>query len=142
MLSCSKFAERNHSKPYLIMTRTLLITLALLFALPMMSKPDEYDLRRAESYRREAEYYQRKADSYRREAAYYMRKAEGYQREAAYYSRRGDADRASYYDRQGMPSITTRPRCDMPPMPIPVPPTICAVRRICCDRCFIFDACL
>ena len=82
------------------MTRTLLITLALLFALPMMSKPDEYDLRRAESYRREAEYYQRKADSYRREAAYYMRKAEGYQREAAYYSRRGDADRASYYTRQ------------------------------------------
>lgn len=40
------------------------------------------------------DYYIKKAQSYQREAEYYLKKAEGYQREAAYYTKRGDIDRA------------------------------------------------
>ena len=79
------------------MSRTLLVILTMLLALSAAARPDEYDIRRAESYTREAEYYQRKADGYRREAAYYLRQAENYSREAAYYTRNNKPDRAASY---------------------------------------------
>ena len=43
---------------------------------------DDYHIRQARSYQREAEYYTRRALSYEREAAYYNRQAQGYFREA------------------------------------------------------------
>lgn len=35
---------------------------------------DDYYIKKAQSYQREAEYYQKKADGYRREAEYYLKK--------------------------------------------------------------------
>ena len=60
---------------------------------------NDYYIKKAQSYQREAEFYQKKADGYGRKAAYYLKKEEGYQRDAAYYTKRGDFDRANTYSR-------------------------------------------
>lgn len=59
--------------------KRLLILLLALSALPLvMSAQDDFYLRKAQGYQREAEYYQKKAEGHRREAEYYLKKAENY----------------------------------------------------------------
>lgn len=82
------------------MRQSVLLFMAMFFALSAFAAPDDYARRQAESYMREAEYYQRKAASHRREAEYYLKRARSFEREAAYYSRRGDASRAADYSRR------------------------------------------
>ena len=55
----------------------------LIFPISSIGQDDFY-IKKAEGYHREAEYYQKKADGYRNEAEYYLKKAERYQREASY----------------------------------------------------------
>lgn len=83
------------------MQRSLLLIITLLCTLSIFgAPPDEYDIRQAERYTREAEYYQKKAENYRREAQYYVKEAERYQREVAYYTRHNKPDRARDYTRK------------------------------------------
>ena len=56
---------------------TTLAFISLLSSLTLLTT-DDYYLRKAQSYQREAEYYQKKADSYRHEAEYYHKKAANY----------------------------------------------------------------
>ena len=60
---------------------------------------DDYYVRQAESYMRDAEYYTKKAEGYDREAEYYNKKAQGYLREADYYTRNKKYDKANTYSR-------------------------------------------
>ena len=75
----------------------LLLSLLLSVAAVPLHAQDDYDLRRARSYLREAEYYEKRAASYLREAEYYEKRAASARREAAYWLRRGDDDRAKTY---------------------------------------------
>lgn len=79
------------------MKRLLFVFTLIVVSVLSASAQNDYYIKKAQSYQREAEYYQKKADGYRREAAYYLKKAEGYQREVAYYTKRGDLDRAKTY---------------------------------------------
>ena len=81
------------------MRQTLMFLLLLFAFTASASAQDNYYLKKAQEYQRDAEYYQKKAEGYRRDAAYYLKKAEGYQRDAAYYTKRGDLDRARTYTR-------------------------------------------
>ena len=53
---------------------------------------NDYYIKQAQSYQREAEYYTKQALGYEREVDYYNRQAQGYLREAEYYSKRGAFD--------------------------------------------------
>lgn len=64
--------------------------------LPLYAQNDYY-MRQARAYQREAEYYTRLALRYEREVEYYNRQAQGYLREAGYYSRRKDYDNVKFY---------------------------------------------
>ena len=81
------------------MKQLLFIFTMIAISVISVSAQNDYYIKKAQGYQREAEYYQKKAEGYRREAAYYLKKAEGYQREVAYYTKRGDLDRAKTYSR-------------------------------------------
>lgn len=71
------------------MKQLMFIVLLLLSLLPLRAQNDYY-IRQAQSYQREAEYYTKQALRYEREVDYYNRQAQGYLREADYYSKRKD----------------------------------------------------
>ena len=81
------------------MRKLCLLSVLILSIASMAYAQDDYYLKKAKSYQREAEYYQKKAESYHREAAYHLKRAESYQREVAYYTKRGDIDKAKNYSR-------------------------------------------
>ena len=81
------------------MKRLLFIFTMIAISVISVSAQNDYYIKKAQSYQREAVYYQKKADGYRDNAEYYLKKAEKYQRDAAYYTMRGDLDRAKTYSR-------------------------------------------
>ena len=60
-----------------------IIIISLSF-LPLVAQNDYY-IKQAQSYQREAEYYTKQALDYEREVDCYNRQAQGYLREAEYY---------------------------------------------------------
>lgn len=96
----SQLADRNSFHPSVSsgVKRFSVISIIFLFVFTsVVSAQDDYYLKKAMGYQREAEYYQKKAEGYRREAEYYLKKAEGYQKEAAYYTKRGKIENARTY---------------------------------------------
>lgn len=98
----SQLADRNSFHPSVssgVMRFSAISVIFLLVFTSVVSAQDDYYLKKAMGYQREAEYYQKKAEGYRREAEYYLKKAEGYQKEAAYYTKKGKIDNARTYTR-------------------------------------------
>lgn len=92
----------------------LFITMFLTLVTTAFAQNDYY-IKKAQSYQREAEYFHKKAESYRREAEYYLKKANGYQLEAAYYTKKGI--RTAHVVILAMPRVlwmTTRPSFGIP----------------------------
>lgn len=69
------------------MKKLISIIIITLGFLPLMAQNDYY-IKQAQSYQREAEYYTKQALGYEQEVDYYNRQAQGYLREAEYYSKR------------------------------------------------------
>ena len=80
--------------------KRFLLLLSFLFCATVMSAQNDYYVKQAQSYQREAEYYTKQALGYEREVAYYNRQAQGYFREAEYYSKRQDYERVESYQRR------------------------------------------
>lgn len=80
-------------------TKRLVLVVVFLISVSSTFAQNDYYIKNAQNYQREAEYYQKKADGYRDNAEYYLKKAEKNQRDAAYYTRHGDLDRAKTYSR-------------------------------------------
>ena len=62
----------------------ILFFLILFCSVATVSAQNDYYLKQAQSYQREAEYYIKQAQGYEREVEYYNQKAQGYLREAEY----------------------------------------------------------
>ena len=58
------------------MKRILTLMIILIVSETLVLAQNDYYIKKAQSYQREAEYYQKKADGYRREAAYYLKKVD------------------------------------------------------------------
>lgn len=71
---------------------------------------NDYYMRQARSYQREAEYYTKNALRYERKVEYYYRQAQGYLREAGYYSRRKDYNNVKFYQQRVPRAPRTRQR--------------------------------
>ena len=82
-------------KKYLI--RGTFFILILFCGITTVFAQNDYYLKQAQSYQREAEYYTKQAQGYEREVDYYNRKAQGYLREAEYYSKRQKYDMVRSY---------------------------------------------
>lgn len=63
------------------MKRLFLLLLYAAVGITALTAQDDYYIKKARSYQREAGYYQKKANDYRKEGAYYLRNAENYQLE-------------------------------------------------------------
>ncbi len=66
------------------------------------SQNQDYYLKQAESYQREAEYYFKQAEGYERDAQYYITLAQKYLKDAEYYAKKNDLSRVSTYQRWAM----------------------------------------
>ena len=55
------------------MKRILMLLMVMSAVSAAVPAQDDYYLKKAQGYQREAEYYQKKADGYRREAEYYLK---------------------------------------------------------------------
>ena len=99
------------------MKKLISIIIITLGFLPLMAQNDYY-IKQAQSYQREAEYYTKQALGYEREVNYYNRQAQGYLREAEYYSKRKNYDSGRHISNgQRMPRTrqkTTREKQRMP----------------------------
>ena len=78
------------------MKRMLAIVILMLGLLPLGAQNDYY-VKQAQSYQREAEYYTKQALGYEREVDYYNRQAQRYLRDAEYYSKRKKYDSVKTY---------------------------------------------
>ena len=73
------------------MKRLIAIMIMLLGLLPLCAQEDYY-IKQARQYQREAEYYTKQALKYEQEVDCYSRKAQEYLKEAKYYSQLKDYD--------------------------------------------------
>ncbi|MBQ0080882.1 MAG: hypothetical protein KBS95_04975 [Alistipes sp.] len=99
---------KNHK--YLIIVILVLFALCICHSIDTFAQ-DDYYVKKATEYTKEAEYYQTKAQGYYREAEYYLKKAESYEREAMYYTKKGDtynANRNSMYARSARDKYLTQ----------------------------------
>lgn len=80
----------------------ILFILILLCGITTVFAQNDYYLKQARSYQREAEYYTKQAQGYERDVDYYNRKAQGYLREAEYYSKRQKYDMVRSYQQYAM----------------------------------------
>ena len=62
----------------------IFFVVGLWIVLPAFSKSNDYYLKQAESYEREAKYYFNQAEGYEREAKYYNNQAQKYLKDAEY----------------------------------------------------------
>ena len=90
----------------------LLLSLLLSVAAVPLHAQDDYDLRRARNYLREAEYYEKRAASYLREAEYYEKRVASARREAAYW-RYGCSSRCSQAFKMGSGMMALRSSMSM-----------------------------
>ena len=66
----------------------IFFVVGLWIVLPAFSQSNDYYLKQAESYQREAKYYFNQAEGYEREAKYYNNQAQKYLKDAEYYADR------------------------------------------------------
>ena len=81
------------------MKKLISIIIITLGFLPLVAQNDYY-VKQAQSYQREAGYYTKQALGYEREVDYYNRQAQGYLREAEYYSKRKNYDSVKTYQQR------------------------------------------
>lgn len=89
------------------MKKLISIIIITLGFLPLMAQNDYY-IKQAQSYQREAEYYTKQALGYEQEVDYYNRQAQGYLREAEYYSKRKNYDSVKTHISNGQRMPRTR----------------------------------
>ena len=73
----------------------IFFVVGLWIVLPAFSQSNDYYLKQAESYQREAKYYFNQAEGYEREAKYYNNQAQKYLKDAEYYADRNNLDKVA-----------------------------------------------
>lgn len=91
----------------------IFLVVGLWIVLPAFSQSNDYYLKQAESYQREAKYYFNQAEGYEREAKYYNNQAQSYLKDAEYYANRNNLDKVATCQRWAKDAVdkaTTRQR--------------------------------